>query len=53
MHVNSVESEELWTLLVSREFLVSKIRDHENEIRGSLRPHGLKVGHAGASDFEA
>ena len=53
VHVKSVESQELRTLLVSREFLVNKIRDHENEIRGSLRPHGLKVGKVGARDFEA
>lgn len=53
VHVKSAESQELRTLLVSREFLVNKIRDHENEIRGSLRPHGLKVGKVGARDFEA
>jgi transposase len=53
VHVKSVESQELRTRLVSREFLVNKIRDHENEIRGSLRPHGLKVGRVSARDFEA
>ncbi len=38
MHVKSVDSQELRTLLGSREFLVNKLRDHENEIRGLLRP---------------
>ena len=51
VHVKSVESQELRTLLTSREFLVNKLRDHENEIRGALRPFGLKVGHVGASTF--
>ena len=32
----------LRTLLTSREFLVNKLRDHENEIRGALTPFGLK-----------
>jgi transposase len=32
------------TLLMSREFFVNKLRDHENEIRGLLRPFGLTVG---------
>lgn len=53
VHVKSVESQELRTLLTSREFLVNKIRDHENEIRGALRPHGLRVGRVSASGFEA
>jgi transposase len=51
VHVKSIESQELRTLLTSREFLVNKIRDHENEIRGSLRPFGLKVGRVGSSAF--
>lgn len=41
------------TLLTSREFAVDKIRDHENEIRGALRPHGRRVGRVSASAFEA
>ena len=40
------------TLLVSREFFVNKLRDHENEIRGLLRPFGLKVGRVSAREFE-
>ena len=53
VHVKSVESQELRTLLVAREFFVNKLRDHENEIRGLLRPFGLKVGRVAARDFEA
>jgi transposase len=51
VHVKSIDSQELRTLLTSREFLVNKVRDHENEIRGSLRPFGLKVGRVGSSAF--
>jgi transposase len=53
VHVKSVDSQELRTLLGSREFLVNKLRDHENEIRGLLRPFGLKVGKVTASAFGA
>lgn len=53
VHVKSRISQELRTLLVAREFLVNKLRDHENEIRGLLRPFGLKVGRVSASGFEA
>ena len=52
-HVKSIESQELRSLLVAREFFVNKLRDHENEIRGLLRPFGLKVGRVGAAGFEA
>jgi transposase len=51
--VKSTESQELRSLLVSREFFVNKLRDHENEIRGLLRPFGLKVGHVAIREFEA
>lgn len=51
VHVKSVESQELRSLLVAREFFVNKLRDHENEIRGLLRPFGLKVGAVSASGF--
>lgn len=53
VHVKSRRSQELRTLLTAREFYVNKLRDHENEIRGLLRPFGLKVGKVGARDFEA
>lgn len=52
VHVKSVESQGLRTLLVAREFFVNKLRDHENEIRGLLRPFGLKVGRVTARNFE-
>lgn len=52
VHVKSVESQELRTVLVAREFFVNKLRDHENEIRGLLRPFGLKVGRVSARGFE-
>ncbi|MEM8753913.1 MAG: hypothetical protein AAGF90_13120 [Pseudomonadota bacterium] len=53
MHVKSTESQELRSLLIVREFFVNKLRDHENEARGLLRPFGLKVGRVAAHDFEA
>lgn len=53
VHVKSTESQELRSLLIAREFFVNKLRDHENEIRGLLRPFGLKVGRVTARDFEA
>ena len=40
VHVKSVASQELRSLLVAREFFVNKLRDHENEIRGLLRAEG-------------
>ncbi len=51
--VKSVFSQELRSLLVAREFFGNKLRDHENEIRGLLRPLGLKVGRVSASGFDA
>ena len=53
VHMKSAESQELRALLIAREFFVNKLRDHENEIRGLLRPFGLKVGHVAARDFES
>lgn len=52
VHVTSTESQELRTLPVSLEFFVNKLRDHENEIRGLLRPFGLKVGRVAVREFE-
>lgn len=51
VHVRSLDNQELRTLLISREFLVNKVRDHENEIRGALRPFGLKVGQVSDRNF--
>jgi transposase len=53
VHVKSIESQELRRLLVAREFFVNKLRDHENEIRGLLRPFGIKNGRIGTAGFEA
>lgn len=53
MHVESLASQELRSLLVAREFFVKKLRDHENEIRGLVRPFGPKVGRVSASGFDA
>lgn len=53
VHVKSRRSQELRTLLTAREFYVNKLGDHENEIRGVLRPFGLNVGKVVARDFEA
>lgn len=47
VHVKLRPSQELRTLLTAREFYVNKLRNHENEIRGLLRPFGLKVGKVG------
>ena len=40
VHMKSAESQELQTLLTTRRFLVNKLRDHENEMRGALGPTG-------------
>ncbi|MCF6433850.1 hypothetical protein L1069_23730, partial [Leisingera sp. MMG025] len=53
VHVQSTVSQEMRRLLMSREFFVNKLHDHENEIRGLLPPFGLKAGRIAAGDFEA
>lgn len=53
VHVKAVASQELRSLLVARAFFVNELRDHENEIRGLLRPFCLKVGRVSASGFDA
>lgn len=50
VHVKSVASQELGSLLIAREFFVNKLRDHENEV---LRHFGLKVGRVTPSGFDA
>jgi transposase len=52
VHVKSTLSQELRTLLTSRRFVVNKLRDVENEIRGALRPHGLKVGRVSPRSYD-
>lgn len=51
-HVKPAQSQELRALRTTRGFLVNEIRDHENEIRGAVRPHGLKVARSAASGFQ-
>jgi transposase len=53
VHVKSAENQELRTLLTSRRFAVNKLQDVENEIRGALRPHGMKIGRVTRRTFEA
>ena len=53
VHVKSRPSQDLRKLLTAREFYVNKLRDHENESRGLLRPIGMKIGKVGARDFES
>jgi len=52
VHVKTVASQERRMLLTSRKLLVHKLRDVENEIRGTLRNFGLKVGAVGKRRFE-
>lgn len=44
VHVKTVASQEIRTLLSGRRFLQAKLQDVENSIRGLLRNFGLKVG---------
>jgi len=53
VHVKSAESRELRLLLVNRRMLVTKRRDIENAIRGTLKVFGLKVGQVSRLRFEA
>jgi transposase len=53
VHVKSTRSHELKMLLTSRKLLVNKLLDVENQIRGSLKVFGLKVGKVSRRRFEA
>ena len=48
VHVKTMRSRELRLLLNNRKAVQSKLRDIENEIRGTLRGFGLKLGRVGA-----
>src|SRR5829696_6085435 len=52
VHVKTPASQRRRLLLTSRKLLQSKIQDIENDLRGSLRNFGLKVGVVGAAGFE-
>jgi transposase len=53
VHVKTLRSQKLRMLLTHRKLLQSKAIAIENNLRGTLRNFGLKVGIAGSSKFEA
>ena len=53
VHVKTLRSQKLRMLLTHRKLLQSKAIDMENDLRGTLRNFGLKVGMVGAARFEA
>ena len=53
VHVKTLRSQKLRMLLTHRKLLQSKAIAIENDLRGTLRNFGLKVGMAGATKFEA
>jgi transposase len=53
VHVKTLASQKLRMLLTHRKVLQSKAIDIENDLRGTLRNFGLKVGVAGAVKFES
>ncbi len=53
VHVKTPHSQKLRMLLTHRKLLQSKAIAIENDLRGTLRNFGLKVGMIGAAKFEA
>src|SRR6187399_2742696 len=53
VHVKTVRSQKLRMLLTHRKLLQSKAIAIENDLRGTLRNFGLKVGMVGKAKFEA
>src|SRR5437667_3169465 len=53
VHVKTIRSQKLRMLLTHRKLLQSKAIAIENDLRGTLRNFGLKVGVVGAVKFEA
>jgi len=53
VHVKTPASQKRRMLLTSRQLLQAKARDIENDLRGTLRNFGLKVGIVGTIKFEA
>jgi transposase len=53
VHVKTLRSQKLRMLLVHRKLLQSKAIAIENDLRGTLRNFGLKVGMVGTMKFEA
>jgi transposase len=52
VHVKALISQKRRMLLTSRQLLQAKALDIENELRGTLRNFGLKVGMVGTVKFE-
>ena len=52
VHVKTLASQKRRILLTSRQLLHAKARDIENDMRGTLRNFGLKVGIVSAAKFE-
>lgn len=53
VHVKTLASQKRRMLLTSRQLLQAKALDIENDLRGTLRNFGLKVGVVGTTKFEA
>jgi transposase len=53
VHVKTLTSQKRRMLLTSRQLLQAKAIDIENDLRGTLRNFGLKVGIVGTAKFEA
>ena len=53
VHVKTLRSQKLRMLLTHRKLLQSKAIAIENDLRGTLRNFGLKVGMVGTVKFEA
>ena len=52
VHVKTLRSQKLRTLLTHRKLLQSKAIAVDNDLRGTLRNFGLKVGMVGTAKFE-
>lgn len=53
VHVKSSESQHLRVLLSNRRLLKRKFIDVENEVRGTLKAFGIKIGNVSRGEFEA
>ena len=53
VHVKTLRSQKLRMLLTHRQLLLSKAIALENDLRGTLRNFGLKIGMVGKVKFEA
>jgi transposase len=53
VHVKTLQSQQRRMLLTTRKLLQSKMIDLENDLRGTLKNFGFKVGKIGAAGFEA